>query len=74
MARASADVTEADLVQDLADRALVIGDAEALGDEKLKINALPAHDPMHGPIRAGLDRAGQVRLLVVTFRTAPPDD
>jgi hypothetical protein len=42
----------------------MVGDAEALGDETLKINAPPAHDPVHGPIRAGLDKAGQVRLLV----------
>ena len=62
--RAGADLGEAELLEDLAHRALVIGDAEALSDQTLKINAPPAHDPMHGPTRAGLDKAGQVRLLV----------
>jgi hypothetical protein len=64
VARAGADVGKAKLLEDLPDCALVVGDAEALGDETLKINAPPAHDPVHGPIRAGLDKAGQVRLLV----------
>ncbi len=42
----------------------MVGDAEALGDETLKINAPPAHGPHARPDRAGLDKAGQVRLLV----------
>ncbi len=50
---------KAELLEDLADRALVIDDAEALGDEALEVDASPAHDGMHGPIRAGLDEAGQ---------------
>jgi hypothetical protein len=57
-------MAEAELVQDLADRALVIGHPEALGDEMLQVDAAPAHDAMHGPIRTGLDQAGQFRLLV----------
>ncbi len=54
MARASADAAEAELVQDLAHRALVIGHTEALGDEALQVDPAPAHDAMHGPIRACL--------------------
>ena len=41
MARAGADVAEAELVQDLAHCALVIGHTEALGDEALEVNAPP---------------------------------
>jgi hypothetical protein len=51
------------------DRALVIGHPEALGDEMLQVDPAPAHDTMHGPIRTGLDQAGQFRLLV--WRQAP---
>ena len=55
---------EAELVQDLAHRALVVGNAEALGDDALQIDAPPAHNTMHGPIRSGLDEAGQLGLLL----------
>ena len=44
---------EAELVQDLAYRALVISHTEALGDEALQVDPAPAHDSMHGAIRAG---------------------
>jgi hypothetical protein len=64
MAGARADGAEAELVQDLAHSALVVGDAEALGDEVLQVDSAPAHDPMHRPIRAGLDQTSQLRLLV----------
>jgi hypothetical protein len=60
---ASADVAEAEPVQDLAHRALVIGHPEALGDEALQVDPPPAHDAMHGLIRTGLDELGQVSLL-----------
>jgi hypothetical protein len=63
MARASAEVAEAELVQDLADRALVINHAEALGDEVPQVDPPPAHNPMHGPIGADLDKLGQVGPL-----------
>ena len=69
VAWAGADVAEAELLQDLADRALVIGHPEALGDEMLQVDPAPAHDTMRGPIRTGLDQAGQFRLLV--WRQAP---
>ena len=68
MARASADVAEAELVQDLAHRALVIGDTEALGDEALQVDPAPAHDAMHGPIRADLDDLGQFGPLLEAER------
>jgi hypothetical protein len=64
MARASADGAEAELVQDLAHCALVIGHAEALGDEALQVDPAPAHDAMHGPIRADLDDLGQFGPLL----------
>ena len=70
MAWAGADVAEAELLQDLADRALVVGHPEALGDEALQVDPAPAHDAMHGPIRAGLDELGQLRLLVAATGAA----
>ena len=63
MARTRADVSEAKLVQDLAHRALVVVHAEPLGDQALQVHPPPAHDTMHGPIRAGLDKLGQLGLL-----------
>ena len=60
MAGARADVAEAELVQDLAHGALMVGDAEALGDEVLQVGSAPAHNPMHRPIRAGLDQTSQL--------------
>ncbi len=57
-------MAEAKLVQDLADRALVIDYAEALGDEVLKVDPPPAHDPMQGPIRSDLDQLSQFTLLL----------
>src|SRR5215203_2926614 len=39
VASARADVGEAELLQDLADRALVVGDAEALSDKPLQVDA-----------------------------------
>ena len=63
MTRASADVAEAELVQDLAHRALVISHAEAFGDEALQVDPAPARDAMHGPIRTDLNKVGQFGLL-----------
>ena len=62
--RASADVREAKRLEELADRALVVGDAEALADDALQINAPPAHDAVHGPVWAGLDELGDVGTLL----------
>src|SRR3954468_22745859 len=60
MARAGADVRKADPVQDLAHGALVVDDTEALSDEV--VDPAPTHDPVHGPIRSGLDEAGEFSL------------
>ena len=43
---------EADLLQQLADRALVIVDAEALADDLLQVDATPAHDAIDGAVGA----------------------
>ena len=74
MARAGADVAEAELVQDLAYRALVVDDAEALRDEVLQVDPAPAHDAMHGPIRAGLDEVGQFACCSAERRGGWPLD
>jgi hypothetical protein len=42
MARTRADVREAELLEDLADRALVVSDAEALGHDLLQVHPAPA--------------------------------
>jgi hypothetical protein len=51
------------MLQELADRPLVIPDAEALSDDALEINPAPPHDAMHEAIRAGLDDLRELRLL-----------
>src|SRR3954447_11917335 len=54
MVRTRADVREAELLEDLADRALVVSDAEALGHDLLQVHPAPAHDSMHGALRPGV--------------------
>src|SRR4051812_22779795 len=61
---AGADVAEPEPVKDLAHGSLVIDHAEALGGKTLQVHPPPAHDAVHGPVRAGLDKARQFRLLV----------
>jgi len=56
---------EAEVLQKLADRPLVIRDAEALGDDALQINPAPTHDAVHEAIRARLDDFRELRLLRV---------
>jgi hypothetical protein len=51
------------MLQQLAYGALVVLDAETLGDHTLKVDAPPAHHAIDGVIRAGLDDLGQLRLL-----------
>src|SRR4051812_49974094 len=76
MARTRADVREAELLEDLADRALVVSDAEALGHDLLQVHPAPAHDSMHGALRAGFNDLGELRQLLrrearrVAFRPA----
>src|SRR6188472_3837880 len=64
MARTRADVREAELLEDLADRALVVSDAEALGHDLLQVHPAPAHDSMHGALRAGFNDLGELRQLL----------
>ena len=64
MARTGADVAEPELLQDLADRPLVVDDPEALGDDALQVDPAPAHDAIYGAVRTGLDDLGQFRLLL----------
>ena len=67
---------EAELLEDLADRALVVSDAEALGHDLLQVHPAPAHDSMHGALRAGFNDLGELRQLLrrearpVAFRPA----
>src|SRR5215211_688426 len=76
MARTRADVREAELLEDLADRALVVSDAEALGHDLLQVHPAPAHDSMDGALRAGFNDLGELRQLLrrearrVAFRPA----
>src|SRR4051794_9452552 len=49
--RPGADVREAERLQELADRALVIGDPEALKDDALQVDPAPAHHAVHRPVR-----------------------
>ncbi len=63
MTRAGADVREAERPEDLADRALVVGDPEALDDDALQIDPALPHDAVHGPVRAGLDEFGDLGPL-----------
>ena len=64
VASARADVGEAELLEDLADRALVVDDAEALGNDPLQVDAAPAHDAVPHPTRASLDKLRPLRLLI----------
>ena len=63
MPGSGADVGEAELLQEPADRPLVIIDAELLGDDVLEVHPAPAHHAVHGPVRAGLDQRAKLRLL-----------
>src|SRR4051794_41965434 len=64
MAGTRADVREAELLEDLADRALVVSDAEALGHDLLQVHPAPAHDSMDGALRAGFNDLGELRQLL----------
>jgi hypothetical protein len=57
-------VREAKPLEELAHRALVIGDPEALEDDALQIDPPPTDHAMHGPVRAGLDELGQFGLRI----------
>ncbi len=60
MVRPGADMGEADLLQNLADRALVIISSEALANDLLQIDAPPAHhaiDARSGPVSTMVAKA-----------------
>jgi hypothetical protein len=63
MARPRADVREAEQLEKLANRALVIGDAEALLNDALQIDPSPADDTIPFSIRPGLDNLGEGHQL-----------
>ena len=63
MARARADVDEAELLQQRPDIAFAIIDPEAAVDDPLKIDATPAHDAVEFPVRSGLDDRGKFGLV-----------
>lgn len=51
------------LLQQPADRALVIIDAELRRDDALEVHPAPAHHAVHALVRTGLDECGQARKL-----------
>lgn len=55
---------EAQPLQKGRDMALVIGDAEAILDDLLEIDAPPAHDAVEGRIGTGLDNLCQLSELL----------
>ena len=63
MARARADVGEAEPLQQRSDMAFVIVDAEALLDDALEIEAPPAHDAVDLSVGASFDDRRQFGLL-----------
>ena len=64
MARPGAHVREAELLQKLADIALVKVDPEPLGDDPLEVDPPPAHDAVPLAIRAGLDDLRELGQLL----------
>src|SRR4051794_34482178 len=71
MARARRDVPEPEPPQQLANRALVIGDVPAREDQLLQIDAAPAHPPVAREIGPGFDQPRQ-RALLRRPPAAPP--
>lgn len=61
--RTRADVREAERLQKLANRALVVLDPGALGDQRLEVNPPPAHHAMDRTVGTGLDDGGQLGLV-----------
>ena len=41
-----------------------VSDAEALGHDLLQVHPAPAHDSMHGALRAGFNELGELRQLL----------
>lgn len=63
MTGASADVREADRLEDLADGSLVVCDAEAVRDDLPQVEAPPPDDAVDPAIGAGLDDLGEFGQL-----------
>jgi hypothetical protein len=64
MARPRADVAEAQLFQELADIALVIGHPEALLDDALQVDAPPPHHAVDRKVGTLLHDPRKLRLLL----------
>jgi hypothetical protein len=63
--RTGADVREAESLEELAHRALVVGDAEALQDDALQVDPPPAREAVHGPVRPSLDELRDLGTLLL---------
>ena len=63
MPRAGADVRKAQPEQQLADRPLVVVNAEATADQRLQVEAAPAHDAVGLGLRTRLDQRRELGLL-----------
>lgn len=57
------DVREAQVLQQLADAALVIRDLELVRDDTLQVDPPPAHHAVYSAVGAGLDDLGQLHQL-----------
>lgn len=64
MSRTRAHVGEAEFLQELADIALVIINAETFLDDLLKVDPPPAHHAVNGTVRALLHENCQFHLLL----------
>ena len=64
MPRALADVREAQPAQQLANRPFMIVDAEAAPDQRLQIDAAPAHDAVRLKVRSRVNEARKLGLLL----------
>ena len=64
MVRPGADMGKADLLEELADRALVIDDAETFLDHPLQVDPAPADNAVDRAVGPGLDDGGEGRDLI----------
>jgi hypothetical protein len=65
-------VDEAEIGQQLGDRAFGIDDAEAILDHLLQIAAPPTHDPVAVGVRPGIDDLGQLPQLIAAEPAPTP--
>lgn len=64
MVRPGADMGKADLLEELADRALVIDDTETFLDHPLQVDPAPADNAVDRAVGPGFDDGGEGRDLV----------